>query len=56
MNISHTFPSAWSGTRCFITIFFNFSLQYTIRKAQGNLTGLDLNETLQLLVYADELL
>jgi hypothetical protein len=35
-------------------LFFNFALEYTIRKAQENLVELKLNETHQLLVYADD--
>jgi hypothetical protein len=35
-------------------LFFNFALQYGIRKDQENQVGLKLNETHQLLVYADD--
>jgi len=34
---------------------FNFSLQYAIRKIQENQEGLELNEALQLLSYADDI-
>jgi hypothetical protein len=35
-------------------LFFNLALQYAIRKVQENQMGLKLNETLQLLAYADD--
>jgi hypothetical protein len=34
-------------------LFFNFALEYVIRKDQENQMGLKLNETYQLLAYAD---
>jgi len=34
-------------------LLFNFALQYTIKRVQVNQDGLKLNNTYQLLVYAD---
>jgi len=34
-------------------LFFNFALQYAIRRVQVNQDGLNLNGTHQLLIYAD---
>jgi len=34
-------------------LFFNFALQYCIRRVQGNLDGLELNGTHELMVGAD---
>ena len=35
-------------------LFFNFALEYTIRRVQVNQDYLKLNDTHQLLVYADD--
>jgi hypothetical protein len=37
-----------------LPLLVNFTLEYDIRKAQGNQVGLKLNEKHQLLVYADD--
>jgi hypothetical protein len=40
--------------RCFITISFQLSFKYAIRKIQENKESVELNGTHQLLVYDDD--
>jgi Reverse transcriptase (RNA-dependent DNA polymerase). len=35
-------------------LFFNFALEYAIRKVQGTNLGLDMNGTHEVLAYADD--
>ena len=54
-NLSDMFPIR-NGLKlrdALLPLFFNFSLEYTIRRVQVNQVGLKLNGTHQLLVYAD---
>jgi hypothetical protein len=40
--------------RCFITVVFNFALEYAINKVREDTDGLKLNGTHQRMVYADD--
>jgi hypothetical protein len=46
-------PKWFKARRCFITIAFNFAVEYDTRKVQENQVGLKLNGTYKLLAYAD---
>jgi magnesium-transporting ATPase (P-type) len=49
------FQFRWFETRtCFITIYFNFAIEHTIRKVQEYQEEVKLNERNQLLVYAND--
>jgi len=48
-------PLAHSITNVFMTLLLNFPLEYTIRRVQVYQDGLQLNDTGQLLVYADDI-
>ena len=55
-NLSERFP-IWNGLKqgdALTPLFFNFALEYAIRRALVNQDGLKLNGTLQLLVYVDD--
>jgi hypothetical protein len=55
--LSDTFPNQ-NGVRkrdALSPMLFNFSLEYAIRKVQGNQVGIKLNWSDQLLVYADDM-
>jgi hypothetical protein len=41
--------------RCFITIAFNFTLEYVIRKVHENKEKMELDGMHQLLIYADDI-
>jgi len=56
MNVSNSFPIR-NGSKqgdALTPMFFNFALEYTIRRVQVNQDGLKLSGTNQLLVYADD--
>jgi hypothetical protein len=54
-HLSETFPikNGLKQEDALSPLFFNFALEYTIRKVQANQEGLKLNGTHHVLVYAD---
>jgi hypothetical protein len=52
-HLSDSFPIKNSLKDALSPLLFNFALEYSIRKIQGNQVGLKLNGTHQLLAYAD---
>jgi hypothetical protein len=54
-NLSDIFPvrNGFKQEDALCPLFFNFALDYAIRRVQVNQDGLKLNGTLQFLVYAD---